>query len=363
MPDTSTTEPSAPRTAATQSEPYPDEPTSQSTVDDRTSDGHTSDGHSRGGPLLDEAPDREIPVGASADDRPDGPVNDLPPVPANEVLVDDPVDARDDVPADAFVDGTPAHQTRVDQSEEYGTAVGQTPVDQTPVPEGQVFEDQVYESHVYGTPVDQTTMPADDRGDGELAGRAPVEPGPGHADNGSTAAETAPGDHVDTADHQVDDRSDAHPYVVDDGVTADDDADQPPPSTPESSSTESSTMDPALVAASAGSQSTAQSTAQRQALWGPETEALRERWRDIQLRFVDDPRSAAGDAASLADEACRTLIEAIEARRSALTESLPAGDSEATPEDPAEPRNEGETERLRVAVQRYREFLDQILTL
>lgn len=115
-------------------------------------------------------------------------------------------------------------------------------------------------------------------------------------------------------------------YVVDDGVATDDGT--------------TSTVEP------------------RSALWvGPETEALRERWREMELRFVDDPRSAADDAARLVDEAAQTLIATIEARRAELTQSHP---TDATEPDATEP---DATEQLRIAVQRYREFLEQVLKL
>jgi hypothetical protein len=101
-------------------------------------------------------------------------------------------------------------------------------------------------------------------------------------------------------------------------------------------------------------------------LWSPaDAESLRERWRQIQLHFVDDPRSAADDAAGLVDEAASALIATIESRRVELAQvhsSAPAA-GEAPGQVPETPRDGGETERLRVSVQRYREFLDRVLEL
>jgi hypothetical protein len=77
--------------------------------------------------------------------------------------------------------------------------------------------------------------------------------------------------------------------------------------------------------------------------------ALRERWREVQLRFVDDPSAAATEADTLVGEAIETLQTQLAMQRTDL----------AAWRD----RNGGgdDTERLRVAVQRYREFLDRVL--
>jgi hypothetical protein len=76
-------------------------------------------------------------------------------------------------------------------------------------------------------------------------------------------------------------------------------------------------------------------------------QGFRDRWREVQLRFVDDPRGAAGEAQGLAEEAADALVEAVAALRTDL------GGWEAT---------EGaDTEQLRVVVRRYRDFLDRML--
>lgn len=77
--------------------------------------------------------------------------------------------------------------------------------------------------------------------------------------------------------------------------------------------------------------------------------ALRDRWRDVQLRFVDDPNAAAAEADSLVGEAIETLQTQLAMQRTDLAAWRN--------------RNDGgdDTERLRVAVQRYREFLDRVL--
>jgi hypothetical protein len=92
----------------------------------------------------------------------------------------------------------------------------------------------------------------------------------------------------------------------------------------------------------------------------PGAEGIRDRWRDVQLRFVDDPRSAADQAAELVDEVTQSLVTALESRRTELGawRDDPVGGSTADTD-----AGSGQTEQLRVAVQRYREFIDRVLGL
>ncbi|RGC66344.1 hypothetical protein C5N14_23395 [Micromonospora sp. MW-13] len=75
-------------------------------------------------------------------------------------------------------------------------------------------------------------------------------------------------------------------------------------------------------------------------------QAFRDRWRDVQLRFVDDPKAAAGQAQSLVEEAIKALAAALAEQKNKL------GDWQQTGDD---------TEQLRIAVRRYRDFLDRVL--
>jgi hypothetical protein len=87
---------------------------------------------------------------------------------------------------------------------------------------------------------------------------------------------------------------------------------------------------------------------------GETTERFRDRWQELQLRFVDDPHAAASLAGALVDEVVAALRDAVDRQRSAL-EDWQSGDGvDAHSED---------TERLRVAVRRYRDFLDRLLGL
>jgi hypothetical protein len=86
-------------------------------------------------------------------------------------------------------------------------------------------------------------------------------------------------------------------------------------------------------------------------LWGDDAaDGFRERWRAVQLRFVDDPHGAADEAAGLVGEAVDELTASLSRQRGGLDDwRSSAGDTD--------------TERLRMAVQRYREFLDRVLEL
>ncbi len=76
-------------------------------------------------------------------------------------------------------------------------------------------------------------------------------------------------------------------------------------------------------------------------------QGLRDRWRDVQLRFVDDPGGTVNEAQSLVDEAVDRYTEAMRNKRQEL-DSWRSGNGE-------------DTEVLRAALRRYRDFLDSLL--
>ncbi|SCE93942.1 hypothetical protein [Micromonospora chokoriensis] len=76
-------------------------------------------------------------------------------------------------------------------------------------------------------------------------------------------------------------------------------------------------------------------------------QGFRDRWRDVQLRFVDDPHAAAGEAQALVEEAIQALSSALAAQKTTLGGWQDAGSAD--------------TEQLRVAVRNYRDFLDRVL--
>lgn len=75
-------------------------------------------------------------------------------------------------------------------------------------------------------------------------------------------------------------------------------------------------------------------------------QGLRDRWREAQLGFVDDPRQAVDDVKALVGEAVDQFTAAVSAQRDELDAA--AGE---------------DTEQYRVAVQRYRAFFDRLLDL
>lgn len=83
---------------------------------------------------------------------------------------------------------------------------------------------------------------------------------------------------------------------------------------------------------------------------GADPGELRERWRDLQASFVDDPREAVERADALLDETTASLHSALEAHIHELRELWKsAGD--------------GDTEQLRKALRDYRALLHRLLPL
>jgi hypothetical protein len=84
------------------------------------------------------------------------------------------------------------------------------------------------------------------------------------------------------------------------------------------------------------------------ALWNSRTaNDLRIRWQELQLRFVDDPRGVVTEAQSLVGEAVQSLTDSLTDQQRELDGWASGGD--------------GDTEQLRTALQRYRDFFDRML--
>lgn len=81
-----------------------------------------------------------------------------------------------------------------------------------------------------------------------------------------------------------------------------------------------------------------------------ETEEIKSRWRKIQTQFVDEPRTSVDRAESLIEEVMNKLMQKFANERDMLDSSAESGE-ELTTED------------LRVALRRYRAFLQRLLTL
>jgi hypothetical protein len=81
-----------------------------------------------------------------------------------------------------------------------------------------------------------------------------------------------------------------------------------------------------------------------------ETEELRNRWRDVQGTFVDEPREAVQKANDLVERVTTRLTEVFAQERATLEKEWGAG-------------KDVSTEDLRQALRRYRSFFDRLLSV
>jgi len=75
---------------------------------------------------------------------------------------------------------------------------------------------------------------------------------------------------------------------------------------------------------------------------------LRDRWRSLQARFVDEPRDTVSDADALVAELLRDLAQSFDGARSNLEQQWSSG-------------GDVSTEDLRLTLQRYRSFFERLL--
>jgi hypothetical protein len=80
-----------------------------------------------------------------------------------------------------------------------------------------------------------------------------------------------------------------------------------------------------------------------------EGERFRQRWNDVQARFVDDPQEAVRSADGLVAEVVQSLAQGFSDHKRGLEQAWQSGG------DP-------ETEDLRQALRRYRSFFDRLLS-
>jgi hypothetical protein len=91
-------------------------------------------------------------------------------------------------------------------------------------------------------------------------------------------------------------------------------------------------------------------TAPVAAFWSEaDAQGMRQRWRELQLRFIDDPESVAGEAEQLVEEAVASLTASLNRAKQDLGNWREGEGSD--------------TEKLRSAVRTYRDFLDRVLGL
>ncbi|MDG6102754.1 hypothetical protein Daura_41445 [Dactylosporangium aurantiacum] len=74
---------------------------------------------------------------------------------------------------------------------------------------------------------------------------------------------------------------------------------------------------------------------------------VRARWQELQLRFVDDPQTVAGEAERLVDDALAGVTASLNARKDQLSTWRASG--------------RDDTEQLRAAVHGYRDFLTHLV--
>ncbi|WP_327009401.1 hypothetical protein OHA72_20460 [Dactylosporangium sp. NBC_01737] len=74
---------------------------------------------------------------------------------------------------------------------------------------------------------------------------------------------------------------------------------------------------------------------------------VRTRWQELQLRFMDDPQTAAGEAERLVDDALAGVTASLNARKDQLSTWRASG--------------RDDTEQLRAAVHGYRDFLTHLV--
>ncbi|MDI1459829.1 hypothetical protein QEZ54_02505 [Catellatospora sp. KI3] len=99
----------------------------------------------------------------------------------------------------------------------------------------------------------------------------------------------------------------------------------------------------AAVPTAAGAEQPAPAT-----LWADgKTDELRDRWEALQLRFVDDPAGITSELRDLVEEALQTMQQELSRRHDELDSLVQGAD--------------GDTEQLRQAVQRYRDFYHALL--
>ena len=100
----------------------------------------------------------------------------------------------------------------------------------------------------------------------------------------------------------------------------------------------------------AGGRDDAAAADERQPLFeAGDAERYRERWREIQAAFVDEPRRAVEDADALVAELMQRLAETFANERAQLERQW-------------DREGDVSTEDLRVGLQRYRSFFDRLLS-
>jgi hypothetical protein len=186
----------------------------------------------------------------------------------------------------------------------------------------------------------EDTTPPDTRGTETAAGG--TGPG-GTAAAGTLAGATSAAAMTERRDRDGGGEGDRDPALRDDGTFDGPRAVDPGTDRPLDAPAQSA---PVVAPAAATGTAVAQSGTVESLFDAGDARMFRERWRDVQLRFVDSPKEATAEAAGLLDEAIDRLAAGLREQKARL-----AGDG-------AE-----DTERLRVELRAYRDMLNRILDL
>ncbi|GAA3344575.1 hypothetical protein GCM10020358_48370 [Amorphoplanes nipponensis] len=192
------------------------------------------------------------------------------------------------------------------------------------------------------TTYDETDTPASGtlKDDGGFDDPRAVEPGTERPLDDSTLDDDARPEPAASA--LKDEGSFDDPQVVEPATGAPVDADDRPAQDPDDRPAAEAT--PAVVAVPVAAATTPAAPAETLFDRG-DAQAFQERWRDVQLRFVDSPKDAAAEAAGLVEEAVEKLTAGLRAQREGLHSDT------------------DDTEQLRVQLRGYRDMLNRILSL
>lgn len=218
----------------------------------------------------------------------------------------------------------PSYQQQMQQRGMPPADLRDAPIDQ---PEGRP------PANLQDGPVDQTVPPAD-RSDGR-AEQSPYDDAAVH--------------HPDMSDPAVSDPAVSDPAVSDADTT--DPMMSDPAGSDHRSDKRLTTADLAGIADPADRGEPGAGGDSKRGLF-PEDDAnsLRDRWRDVQAGFVDEPRRAVQDADALVADLMQRLAETFANERTSLE-----GQWDRT--------GDVSTEEMRVALQRYRSFFDRLLSV
>ncbi|MEU4219272.1 hypothetical protein [Actinoplanes sp. NPDC026623] len=333
---------------------------------------------------LDDRPERvqSDPV-AVPNQRPPSPWSNTPTTPGDDIDDDDDNrESTDDEPRDATAAGTvtdddttgsqepttafaaPARgDGRWDAADDTNVPYAGSPAGTDSRESWDQDEDGADAQHRRG-PADDVDVPLDEPAAGDAA--LDAEAAPADAEKISEPDDAARADsESDDDDDDSDDEPEAVETITDEASPESDDDDDPDAdeldavaaapvtdaplaAADDTPATDEPAAGSAVVAAvpvPVGAAATAPAARTETIFGADDAQSFQDRWREVQLRFVDSPKDAAAEATTLIDEAVERLTAGLKAQRDGL-----ADDTE-------------DTERLRLQLRGYRDILNRILSL